>query len=376
MKKAFLANILVLVLLFCFFGCAGMRAGKVELDETDECSSRDPEVEKELRETKQAIDKARLSGADKNCPKAYREVIYLWDEAVELNREDNFKGAIAKARAARENANRLCPDSDGDGVPDEMDKCPNTPAGIKVDTRGCPIDTDGDGVPDSIDKCPNTPKEAKVDAKGCPIDSDGDGVPDEMDKCPNTPRGVKVDASGCPIDSDGDGVPDSIDKCPNTPKGVKVDDKGCPLDSDGDGVPDYLDQCPGTPKGEKVDEVGCWVCKDISRFDFDSLVNFDFDKSNIKPKYDSILDKVADCLKKQTSIKVQIIGHTDNIGTMAYNQTLSEKRASAVLNYFLKKGIAKERFSTMGYSYTKPITSDKTREGRARNRRIQLKLIY
>lgn len=346
MKKVFTANILVLFLLFSFFGCAGMRTGKVELDETDECGSRDPEVEKELRETKQAIEKARISGANKNCPKAYQEVMYLWDDAVTLNRGDNFKGAIAKAHAAREKANSLCPDSDGDGVPDEMDKCPNTPAGIKVDTRGCPIDTDGDGIPDSIDKCTNTP------------------------------RDVKVDASGCPIDSDGDGVQDSLDKCANTPKGVKVNDKGCPLDNDGDGVPDYLDQCPASAKGEKVDEVGCWVCKDIADFNFDSLVNFDFDKSNIKPRYDSILDQVADCLQKQTSIKVQIIGHTDNIGTMAYNQTLSEKRATAVLNYFLKKRIPKERFSTMGYSFTKPIASDKTREGRARNRRVQLKLIY
>jgi OOP family OmpA-OmpF porin len=88
-------------------------------------------------------------------------------------------------------------------------------------------------------------------------DSDGDGVGDSKDKCPNTPKGVKVDAVGCPLDTDGDGVPDYLDKCPDTPKGVKVDSNGCPLDSDGDGVPDYLDKCPDTPKGVPVDAAGC-----------------------------------------------------------------------------------------------------------------------
>jgi outer membrane protein OmpA-like peptidoglycan-associated protein len=91
------------------------------------------------------------------------------------------------------------------------------------------------------------------------IDSDGDGVPDSIDQCPNTPHGVAVDAKGCPLDSDQDGVPDYLDKCPNTPAGVKVDAQGCPLDSDGDGVPDYLDKCPGTPPGLKVDANGCEI---------------------------------------------------------------------------------------------------------------------
>lgn len=110
-------------------------------------------------------------------------------------------------------------DSDGDGVPDKRDKCPNTPLGATVDINGCPSDSDRDGVYDGIDKCPNTPIGAVVDATGCPVDSDKDGVADGIDKCPNTPIGAKVDAVGCPIDSDKDGVPDGIDKCPNTPPG-------------------------------------------------------------------------------------------------------------------------------------------------------------
>ncbi len=91
------------------------------------------------------------------------------------------------------------------------------------------------------------------------VDSDGDGVADNLDKCPNTPAGVKVDANGCPVDSDHDGVADYLDKCPNTPAGVKVDANGCPIDSDNDGVADYLDKCPNTPKGMKVDKNGCAI---------------------------------------------------------------------------------------------------------------------
>ena len=103
------------------------------------------------------------------------------------------------------------------------------------------------------------------------IDSDGDGVPDHLDQCPNTPAGVAVDSKGCPLDSDGDGVPDYLDQCPNTPAGVTVDSRGCPLDSDGDGVPDYRDQCPGTPQGAAVNEVGCWVLGHVL-FDFDKAI--------------------------------------------------------------------------------------------------------
>jgi hypothetical protein len=149
-------------------------------------------------------------------------------------------------------------DSDGDGVVDSKDGCPNTPKGARVDSKGCPIDSDGDGVPDGIDKCASTPKGWKVDAAGCPIDTDGDKVADAVDKCPDTPKDVKVDTTGCPSeDEDGDGVWDGADLCPHTPKGAKVDRVGCPMDSDHDGVWDGIDQCPDTPPGTKVDDKGC-----------------------------------------------------------------------------------------------------------------------
>ncbi|WP_027714560.1 OmpA family protein, partial [Desulfuromonas sp. TF] len=104
-------------------------------------------------------------------------------------------------------------------------------------------------------------------------DSDGDGVTDDRDQCPDTPKGVKVDDKGCPLDSDGDGVTDDRDQCPDTPKGVKVDDKGCPLDSDGDGVADDIDQCPNTPAGIVVDDKGCELKLTLHiNFDFDKAV--------------------------------------------------------------------------------------------------------
>jgi len=265
----------------------------------------------------------------------------------------------------RQVASRM--DSDGDGVFDEADQCPDTPKGVQVDANGCPVDSDGDGIPDYLDRCPDTPRGVQVDANGCPIDSDGDGVPDYLDRCPDTPRGVQVDANGCPIDSDGDGVPDYLDKCPDTTKGVTVDAKGCPIDSDGDGVPDYLDRCPDTPKGAKVNARGCWILKGLS---------FDTAKWNIKASQYPILDDVVRILDRNPSMKIEIQGHTDNRGTAGYNQKLSEKRAQAVMEYLMKKGISRDRLSAVGYGFSMPAATNTTAEGRAMNRRVELKPEY
>ncbi|HEY6913589.1 MAG TPA: DUF5723 family protein, partial [Paludibacter sp.] len=160
-------------------------------------------------------------------------------------------------------------DADKDGVIDRKDKCPETPFGVVVDLKGCPVDTDGDGVPDYLDKCAKTPPEAYslIDQDGCPIDTDGDAVPDYMDKCPDTPAEAFgfIDAQGCPLDTDADGIFDYKDKCANTPAGVKVDSVGCPLDTDGDGVADYKDKCPETPVAARtmVDSVGCPLDTDL-----------------------------------------------------------------------------------------------------------------
>ncbi|MBN2318185.1 MAG: OmpA family protein [Acidobacteria bacterium] len=263
------------------------------------------------------------------------------------------------------------PDSDGDGVIDSEDKCPNTPRGVKVDRYGCPLDTDGDGVYDYLDKCPNTPRGVKVDSSGCPLDTDGDGVYDYLDKCPNTPRGVAVNSSGCPPDTDGDGVYDYLDKCPNTPRGVKVDSSGCPLDTDGDGVLDYLDKCPDTPRDLKVDDTGCPILmKEQVSIRLD--IQFDTNKADIKPEYNDRLKEVADFMAKYPGTKAEIDGHTDSTGSATYNQKLSQRRAESVRDYLIQNfNISQNRLTAKGYGEEKPVASNDTIEGRSQNRRIE-----
>lgn len=268
------------------------------------------------------------------------------------------------------------PDTDGDGVSDSKDQCPDTPFGVEVDKAGCPFDTDGDGVPDYLDKCADTPKGAPVDAQGCPKDSDGDGVVDYLDKCANTPAGLKVDAAGCPFDADGDGVVNESDKCPDTPKGVKVDASGCPLDSDADGVPDHLDKCPGTPEGIPVDETGC--PKIVKKGEKIVLhINFPTNSFEIDDPAKKILDGVAQTMQSFPEIKIRAGGFTDNTGSTGYNQTLSENRAKAVVAYLESKGVPANRMSFKGYGEDPKyfIADNSTEEGRAQNRRVELESV-
>jgi len=221
------------------------------------------------------------------------------------------------------------------------------------------------------------------------LDTDGDGVPNDLDKCLDTPAGVKVDLDGCPLDTDGDGVYDYLDQCPDTPKGVKVDSNGCPLDSDLDGVPDYLDQCPDTKKGVKVDANGCpppppmaearvapkaaAMEKQIVEKGRVTLnVQFDTDKAIVKPEYGDDIEKLADVMAGHPELKIAIEGHTDNVGALKYNMNLSQKRADAVKNVLVKKyGIDPARLTAKGFGETKPIADNKTKAGKQQNRRVE-----
>ncbi len=207
-----------------------------------------------------------------------------------------------------------------------------------------------------------------------PADSDGDGVIDSKDKCPGTPAGVAVDWNGCPKDSDKDGVWDSNDKCPDTPAGAAVDNDGCPRDSDGDGVADYLDKCPGTPAGTKVDKTGCplpvaTVTKE-GAYDF-GMIYFDTGKDKIKSASYPILQGVVDYMNANPGVKLEVQGHTDNVGSDKLNQRLSDKRSVAVKKYLVGKGIAADRLTVKGFGESRPAEDNATKEGRAKNRRIE-----
>ncbi len=289
-------------------------------------------------------------------------------------------------------------DSDADGISDRKDKCPSTPSGIKVDDDGCPLDGDKDGVADYLDECPQLAGIAAL--KGCPDkdgdgvadikdrcpdaagllnldgcpDADADGVADLDDKCPGTKAGYKVDVTGCPMDKDGDSVVDEEDSCPDE-KGLAVL-QGCP-DKDGDGIADKSDKCPdvvGIPANNGCPELPKEVITQITKIA--SKIFFESGSDKLKAGSKTQLDDLADILKKYPEANLVIEGHTDNTGDAEKNVVLSQKRCESVKNYLVSKSIDANRLSATGYGQTRPIDDNKTAEGRAKNRRVELKSQY
>ncbi len=213
-------------------------------------------------------------------------------------------------------------------------------------------DSDSDGISDAEDACPSAAEDFDgfEDADGCPdVDNDGDGIPDAEDDCPNLAEDFDGfnDLDGCPdVDNDGDGIRDVDDKCPNAAEVFnKIDDEdGCP------------DKCP--------------VVFPLA------YINFRTASSEIASADPiPVLDQVVQALKENPELKVTVIGHTDNVGTDEYNVGLSMRRAEAVRDYLIKKGIAAGRLSTEGKGESTPIAPNETEEGRARNRRIEFKVV-
>jgi OmpA-OmpF porin, OOP family len=275
-------------------------------------------------------------------------------------------------------------DTDGDGVSDRKDKCPGTPAGATVDATGCPLDGDGDGVFDGLDKCPGTPKGCTVGKTGCQSDADGDFVCDGLDQCADTPTGATVDAKGCPSDADGDGVYDGLDQCANTVTGCTVDAKGCAADADGDGVCDGLDKCPGTAAGLKVDADGCpieVIERETELLDTGMIrlqnVNFETAKATLLPESYPTLDVVGAVLARWPDLRIEVGGHTDSRGSVAYNQTLSEARAKSVLEYLTGKfpDLKPEQFGVKGYGEGSPLVPNSSPLNMAKNRRVEFKVL-
>lgn len=289
-------------------------------------------------------------------------------------------------------------DADNDGVSDHNDNCPDTPAGVAVDKKGCPQDKDGDGIADYLDTCPNVAGSALLNGcpdkdndgvtdlddrcpdlagtvalKGCP-DADNDGVADVDDRCPNSKPGSKVDATGCVMDSDKDGVMNDEDRCPDVFGLVSL--KGCP-DADGDGIADIEDRCPNA-KGN-MDNKGCpeIAKQDAIRITYiGSKLFFENNSDKLKVASLVLLDELSKILDKYAGANLFIDGHTDSNGSDAFNINLSQKRTDAVKFYLISKGIADSRLTATGYGEAKPIADNKTALGRAKNRRVELRTNY
>jgi OmpA-OmpF porin, OOP family len=289
-------------------------------------------------------------------------------------------------------------DSDMDGVSDKKDTCPDTPSGVTVDKMGCPLDKDADGVADYLDTCPDVagskmlngcpdkdndgvedskdrcPDQAGTTMlKGCP-DADKDGVADLDDKCANTKPGTKVDATGCAKDSDGDGVMDDVDRCPDIAGIMGL--KGCP-DADADGVADLDDKCPNA-KGS-LENKGCPEIPqtEITRITMiASKLFFENNSDKLKVASLSQLDELSKILYKYDGASLTIEGHTDSVGADDFNMTLSQKRAESVKQYLIGKGILDTRLIAVGYGETKPVATNDTALGKAKNRRVELKTNY
>jgi outer membrane protein OmpA-like peptidoglycan-associated protein len=262
-----------------------------------------------------------------------------------------------------------CPDRDNDSIIDPKDDCPDTPGLAKF--NGCP-DTDGDGIKDEDDACPDVA--GPIENNGCP-DTDGDGLFDFIDDCP-TVAGPKEN-NGCPWpDTDGDGLLDKDDKCPYL--AGPINNEGCPYqDTDNDGVLDKDDKCPNTPG--PISNQGCpeieKEVQEILKTAFDNL-EFETGKDVIKQESIQSLGELAEVLVKKSEWKLQIAGHTDNVGNDQGNLILSKKRAESVKAFMVSRGINPDRLTALYFGETEPIGDNGTPEGRQKNRRVEMTIVF
>ena len=237
-----------------------------------------------------------------------------------------------------------------------------------------PKDTDGDGIADNADKCPEVSGVAKYE--GCPVpDSDKDGINDDEDGCPQVAGTVKY--NGCPVpDSDGDGINDEEDKCKDQYGLTRYG--GCPVpDTDKDGVNDENDTCPQVPG--TAENSGCPAVKEevVKQVEYAARnIYFATGSDKLLSKSFAQLDEVVKLLNADVNLKLSIEGHTDNKGEEAFNQKMSESRAASVKAYLISKGIEEDRISSKGFGESQPVADNSTEAGRAKNRRVEMKVSY
>jgi len=235
------------------------------------------------------------------------------------------------------------------------------------------LDDDKDGIDNDTDRCPNTVPGATVNALGCELDNDNDGVKNSADSCPDTAQGTTVDARGCKqdMDSDNDGIKNSADSCPDTAQGSKVDAQGCELDSDNDGVKNSADNCPDTVPNAGVDTQGCELKKIIAL----KGVTFANNSAVLTGNSVEVLDEAAATLRRNADLNVEVAGYTDNRGSATYNVRLSQKRAETVRDYLVTQGVSADMLSAKGYGPENPLADNATADGRAANRRVELRIL-
>jgi len=257
---------------------------------------------------------------------------------------------------------------------------------VEAAPKPAPGDRDGDGYLDPEDACPDEPENFNgfKDEDGCPDDpdTDGDGLTDFKDSCVLEPEDKDnyLDEDGCPeVDNDLDGLVDAKDKCPNDPEDPDgyEDEDGCPeLDNDKDTVPDLKDQCPNEVGSATKEPLGCpqkpaLVVVTDCEVKITQQIHFEFNKDKIRPESFPVLDAVVEALQKNPDIKIEVQGHTDNVGTAQYNKGLSNRRAASVMRYLTSKGIDTSRLTSFGYGFDRPIVPNTTPQNRALNRRVQ-----
>jgi outer membrane protein OmpA-like peptidoglycan-associated protein len=317
------------------------------------------------------IATARENGAMKCAPVELAMAESYNDFAVHALDEGNYYDGKRTAAIAEKNAQLAIEKSPKDKCTEQAPKPPPQPG-----------DRDGDGLRDDVDKCPDEPedKDGYEDEDGCPEpDNDADGIKDTVDKCPMDPEDADKfeDEDGCPdLDNDKDGLSDKIDQCPleAEDKDGFEDDDGCPdPDNDKDTFLDADDKCPlefgVAPDGCPKKYTNVVVTK--TRIEIKQTIFFEFNKATIKKVSFGLLNEVAQAMQDNPTVKVEVQGHTDSVGNDAFNLKLSQKRAESVKAYLAKQGVGADRMVPKGYGETVPIADNRTKDGRAENRRVE-----